>query len=420
MSNRIFQDSNDEQSFTYLSKFLSMFNLNKSSTSTPLNKTKPNLNSTDFLNKKNTWEFEWMGKAEREKPETPLPSFCRVDSDDEQDNKNTKTYQPKTNANFIFNNSRNSFQTNLDNDDEEDYEFDTIHNLKDGRSFYSSPTPKKQTTVFECQYCAKSLNDFDSHQKHQSICKRLSHTKLKNKYYSTNFSSNDSSPDTTFSSNSAKSNSSLFVTECPKCKLTMNSYDYLSHNCAKKTNWSFEKEPENTKTKDMPRTTSFSANNNTASQPSASTTNTSTKTPTSSYNPKSDFIFTSKYTRKPSATSTTSSIPKYSATTATRASTTQGHTRLFDSENYSNLKSTPKNDYIANPFYRPAKLSASSTSMGFSSSYMKPYSSLRTPVYTKSRLSNLSSNNNSSGTNMSSTSASNYTNLKREKLRTGF
>lgn len=402
MSGRLFQDTSDEDNF---SKFMSFFNRNMGSTrpsanctnSSQMNSKLPNLNRNK--SNKNSWEFEWLGRKQNERQDTPLPSFCRADSDCDLQDKGS--YFSKENAKF----------NNRYYGDGEDYEYDELYDLKDGSSFYSLP----RKSFFECQYCNKFLNDSEAHQKHETICKRLSHANLKNKYYSTNFSSNDSSPNATFS-NSPKSSSSILTTECPKCKMTMNTYDFLLHNCSKKPsnlNYNVKESAKNPPVHPQARNATNRSSTYFSSPLSASST--SQPVNKKSYDAKSDFVYSSKLNRS-TFTPTDKKTPQESYQTpkfSARVNSTLKQTKPFNNENYPKTNAL-KNDYTTNQFYRSTPMNTFQSSMGFSSA--KPYVSSKTPVYSKSRYTN-TCNNAANGPNSMNYS---YTGLKREKLRTGF
>ena len=68
----------------------------------------------------------------------------------------------------------------------------------------------------------------------QAICRRLSHNRLKQKYFST--MSNDDYYSTSTqrkTSPTRETTSANLFTECSKCKLSMSTYDYLLHDCLK-------------------------------------------------------------------------------------------------------------------------------------------------------------------------------------------
>ncbi len=143
-------------------------------------------NSTKNVN--NSWEFEWMGKKQAKSSDDSSPA-------------------PATSS---------SNQQSSDSDSFDDNKYNS--NSENNDSFSTN-----YTKYFECSYCFKRLTDKDELLSHQSTCKQLS----KNKYFSSN--SADFYPAKDYKSASASTATSM--TECTKCKISMNTYDYLLHQC---------------------------------------------------------------------------------------------------------------------------------------------------------------------------------------------
>jgi hypothetical protein len=115
--------------------------------------------------------------------------------------------------------------------------------------------------------------------KYKTICRRLSHNRLKHKYYSTASSDYYPTSRKNASSPSHEDSSANLFTECTKCKLNMSTYDYLLHNCMKNQNENSNKPDysplnhnyrHNFKSSDVYNRKSFSSVNNKNSTPTTS------------------------------------------------------------------------------------------------------------------------------------------------------
>lgn len=386
----------------------------------------------------NSWEFDWMGKKNDKSDDSTSPpqsSSARTDSEEE-----------------LFDKSEES-----DSFDTKNNKYDDIYNTKD----------------FECSYCYKRLTDKEDLTSHQSICKRLTQNRLKNKYYSKkNFY-----PAKDYS-NSTSNNTPM--TECVKCKVSMNTYDYLLHNCepVRSTEKNSSVEPT-ARTNLQSATSNLSSSNsfkyayrNKAALDSKlasrrsfdSTTPASAGTIRSAYNPStissprqppqsshSDFVFSKL--RTPLSASKKQYPDATPVSIATKASLyTPSSTKrsVHDTENNQPNKPVIKSSYTFsnNPINKTTLFNNVSPSSSFNSNstyggldnhytpttyrplmpqqsfssaaYSKPYSSFASPSYSKS--SKLMSNASFSGlgSNKYYPFNSSYTGLKREKLRTGF
>jgi len=454
MSSRLFEDVNDEEMLINLAKIISSFNFpdrkesntsgtTRENTSTSFrnnnNDAKKQTNSdfvydeTKFKSKSNEnklpkmsatsntdWEFEWLGKSSGKKSTSPLPPFVRTDSEPEEES-NTTYY------------ANESFESN------------------DKNSFY------------ECYYCNKVLNDKESLDKHQSICKRLSHNiKLKSKYNNTSSSSNEmntnrmneSTTSSTFSSSNPSTSSSPLITECSKCKLSMSTYDYLLHHCKPATVKPNLDQPiykPSNRYKDILLNNNNNNKNTSAFKPVHSqkpyfTTNTANNTASKQTFNHSDFVFSkiksSQFNKTPNI-QTSSTSPKRSsrlsnetenqskiyskkatnydytrqAAAAAVPSSSSSSSKHMYSSGYSSSSSINNNNNNNNNKY---KLHTPMTFTSYASS--KPYSPIVTnPVYS-TRLSNRNSTSTNSFSNgkYNTINLSTNTGLKREKLRTGF
>ena len=251
MSNRLFDDVNDEEMLINLAKIISSFNLSDKTkidlsklssgsfrkTATPTKdpasdfvfedksnkgaeQAKP---SFDKLPKKSVhstastppppaetkpeWEFEWLGKkgAKEEEgaaDESTLPSYGRAGSVEAEDD----------DLGYLN-----------DEDDDLTANYANYDDLFDLNSIYNSK-------YFECRYCYKKMSDKEDLLSHQSLCKRLSQNRLKSKYFSSKYSTppeyytGPRKPTTATSTTHP-------LTECAKCKTSMSTYDYLLHQC---------------------------------------------------------------------------------------------------------------------------------------------------------------------------------------------
>lgn len=331
----------------------------------------------------------------------------------------------------------------------------------------------------KCTYCSRQFNDKQSLLKHQTLCRRLSHNRLKNKYYSAMpgdyFST--SSPNATFSS---PSSTSLF-TECPKCKASMSTYDYLLHNCTKKqasneSTWSSTQQPNlrhsfradskyNTKkfsdfsstARNSNNRKSFSSFNTTptanTSRKSYDTVNTSssssglgasfsssTNGPTMTSNLQSDFVY-----YKPLRTASMSTSKKQEPQVSTASPKRSSKVILTETENLPSkpaptTSSTPNimkksfstTDKLSSESYTSPKINQTSNSheqqtrptikqqTSPSKSTTSSYSSSNNKPFVSTTTPNYSKSSRLSSMGITNILNNSYTALKREKLRTGF
>ena len=326
----------------------------------------------------------------------------------------------------------------------------------------------------------------------QAICRRLSHTRLKQKYFST--MSNDDCYSTSTqrkTSPTRETTSANLFTECSKCKLSMSTYDYLLHDCLKnqkeenKSNYSplnpsyrhnfrsseaYDRENTSINFKNRKSFSSINSKNST-NQPtmtksqynlknltrqSRDTVNTSSSS--SGLGASFSSANTSVFSSKPNATSKTSSNFVNSDKLNLDPSLNQDKIHNSESENIPNkttfgnkissaqkksynIKTDHVNDSKSEPLYTPIKNPSTpdthgkfktgsversksptkqsphistTSSMSFSPSVTKPFTSDSSPSYSK-----YSKHSSISGgiTNILNHS---YTGLKREKIRTGF
>lgn len=168
----------------------------------------PNSNFSSKKDNSSSWEFDWFRQKSKNSSTSASDSSSSPQPHSEEDEAKEQ--------NDSFNTNYNSSPTGAKT-------FEDMYNVN---SIYND------TKYFECLYCYKRLTDKEDLLSHQSICKRLSSNRIKNKYYSSKPA--DFYPAKEFSSASATapaSSHSQPMTECVKCKVSMNTYDYLLHHC---------------------------------------------------------------------------------------------------------------------------------------------------------------------------------------------
>lgn len=168
----------------------------------------PNSNfSSSKKDNSGSWEFDWSRQKSKNSSTSASDSSSSPQPHSEEDEAKEQN---------------DSFSTN----DSSPTGTKTFEDMFNVNSIYNSGKN------FECHYCYKRLTDKEDLLSHQSICKRLSSNRIKNKYYSSK--PTDFYPAKEFSSASATAPASSHaqpMTECVKCKVSMSTYDYLLHHC---------------------------------------------------------------------------------------------------------------------------------------------------------------------------------------------
>lgn len=181
----------------------------------------PNSNFSSKKDNSSSWEFDWSRQKSKNSSTSASDSSSSPQPNSEEDE--AKEHNDSFGTNYSPTGNKN---------------FDDIYNVN---SIYN-------TKYFECHYCYKRLTDKEDLLSHQSICKRLSSNRIKNKYYSSKPA--DFYPAKEFSSASATAPSSTAnthsqpMTECVKCRVSMNTYDYLLHHCNDSTKSKSDSGPE--------------------------------------------------------------------------------------------------------------------------------------------------------------------------------
>ncbi len=180
----------------------------------------------------NSWEFEWMGgKKETKSSENSSPAHASSSGSSNQQSSDSDSFDEiKYNSNSENN---DSFKTNY-------------------------------TKYFECNHCFKRLTGKDELLSHQSICKYLLTNRHKNKYFSSDLA--DFYPTTKAATTTTTTTTS--TTECSKCKVSMNTYDYLMHQCDPSKCPTKSENSTNINDGAEPRTNLQSANSNLSSSSS--------------------------------------------------------------------------------------------------------------------------------------------------------
>ena len=165
----------------------------------------PTSNYSTKKDNSSSWEFDWS--RQKSKSTSASDSSSPQLNSEEDEVKEASEQSDSFTANFSANKAEDMFNNN------------SIYNHRH----------------FECHYCFKRLTDKEDLLSHQSICKRLSSNRIKNKYYSSKPADFYPAKDFSGGNGTSATSGSAPMTECVKCKATMSTYDFLLHHCNEST-----------------------------------------------------------------------------------------------------------------------------------------------------------------------------------------